>query len=168
MDDGSAQTDIELYLLRHAHAGNPSEWTGDDAKRPLSEKGRRQSERLGQFMAQRGFSPDSIVSSPKLRARQTSQIFADALGLAVTIDDRLAGSFDLDTVDSIIEAAGGTSIVLVGHDPDFSEVAAELIGAAYLPLKKAAIARIDAALPLQHGSGILRWLLPPDLLTDPA
>ncbi|HYI23265.1 MAG TPA: histidine phosphatase family protein, partial [Candidatus Limnocylindrales bacterium] len=65
MEDGSAQTDIELYLLRHAHAGNPAEWTGDDAKRPLSKKGRRQAEMLGQFMAQRGFAPDSIVTSSK-------------------------------------------------------------------------------------------------------
>ncbi len=166
MEDGSAQTDIELYLLRHAHAGNPAEWTGDDAKRPLSKKGRRQAEMLGQFMAQRGFAPDSIVTSSKLRARQTSEIFADALGLAFTVDDRLAGSFDVDTVDAIVEAAGGTSIVLVGHDPDFSDIAAELIGAAYLPLKKASIARIDAALPIQHGSGILRWLLAPDLLIE--
>ena len=166
MEDGSAQTDIELYLLRHAHAGNPSEWTGDDAKRPLSKKGRRQAEMLGQFMAQRGFAPDSIVTSPKLRARQTAEIFADALGLAVTVDARLAGSFDVDTLDSIVEAVGGTSIVLVGHDPDFSDIAAELIGAAYLPLKKGSIARIDAALPLKHGSGILRWLIPPELLIE--
>jgi len=166
MDDGSASADVELYLLRHAHAGNPSEWTGDDARRPLSPKGRRQSERLGQFMAQRGLSPDSIVTSPKLRARQTAEIFADALGMAVTVDDRLAGALDIDTVDAIAERAGGTSIVLVGHDPDFSEVAAELVGAAYLPLKKGAFARIDAALPLQQGSGILRWLLTPELLID--
>jgi phosphohistidine phosphatase len=168
MDDGSAPADIELYLLRHAHAGNPADWSGDDAQRPLSQKGRRQSERLGQFLAQRGFAPDSIVTSPKLRALQTAQLVADALGLAVEVDGRLASSFDLDALDALIEGAGGTSVVLVGHDPDFSEMAAELTGGAYLPLKKGALARIDASLPLQSGSGILRWLLPPELLIEQA
>lgn len=164
--NGSA--DLELYLLRHAHAGTPSEWSGDDAKRPLSPKGRRQAERLGQFLAQRGILPDSIVASPKLRAKQTAELVADALGIAVSIDERLAGPLDVDDIEAITDGAGGTSILLVGHDPDFSDLAAALCGAGYMPLKKGAIARIDASLPLQPGSGILRWLLPPDLLTDQA
>lgn len=164
--NGSAE--LEIYLLRHAHAGNPSEWHGDDAKRPLSPKGRRQAERLGHFLAQRAILPDSIVCSPKLRAKQTAELVADALGTAVSVDERLAGPLDVDDIEAITDGAGGTSIMLVGHDPDFSDLAAALCGAAYMPLKKGAIARIDASLPLQHGSGILRWLVPPDLLTDQA
>ena len=60
---------IELYFLRHAHAGDPEAWTGDDAARPLSDKGEKQAERLGAFLAGVGFKPDAIISSPKLRAR---------------------------------------------------------------------------------------------------
>lgn len=166
MDIGPGRHDIELYLLRHAHAGNPSEWTTDDALRPLSPKGRRQAERLGQFLAERALSPDSIVSSPRLRARQTAELVADALGMGVSIDERLAGPLDLDVLAAVLEGAGGDSAVLVGHDPDLSEVIASLCGAAYLPLRKGAMARIDLSLPLQPGAGILRWLLPPDLLID--
>jgi phosphohistidine phosphatase len=166
MDDGSAHNELELYLLRHAHAGNPSEWSGDDAARPLSQKGRRQAQRVGQFLVERRFNPDAIVSSPKLRARQTAELVADALGIGVTIDDRLAGPLDADVVAAIADASGGTSLVLVGHDPDFSELAASLCGATYLPLKKGALARIDVSLPIQDGGGILRWLVPPELLAD--
>jgi phosphohistidine phosphatase len=162
----NSSADLELYLLRHAHAGNPEEWTGDDAKRPLSQKGRRQAERLGTFLAQRALMPDSIVTSPKLRARQTAELVADALGTRVSVDDRLAGPLDVEDVEAISDGAGGTSIMLVGHDPDFSDLCAALCGAPYMPLKKGTLARIDASLPLQAGSGILRWLLPPDLLTD--
>jgi phosphohistidine phosphatase SixA len=54
--------------------------------------------------------------------------------------------------------------MLVGHDPDFSELAAVLSGVGYLPLKKGAVARIDVAVPLEPGGGTLRWLLPPDAL----
>jgi phosphohistidine phosphatase SixA len=166
MDDGSEAHDVELYLLRHGHAGNPREWTGDDALRPLSQKGRRQADRLGQFLAERAFAPDSIISSPRLRARQTADIVADAIGIAVSEDERLAGPLDTDVLAALVDSAGGDRIVLVGHDPDFSDLAATLCGASYMPLKKGALARIDVSLPIQPGTGILRWLLPPDLLID--
>ncbi len=166
MDSSDEVAELELYLLRHAHAGNPAAWDGPDSERPLSQKGRRQAERLGAFLAERAFAPDAIVSSPKLRARQTAEIVADALGLPVVGDERLAGGFDMDGVSALAEGVGGTSIMLVGHDPDFSDVAAALTGAGYLPLRKGALARVDLALPIQPGCGILRWLLPPSLLTD--
>ena len=166
MDDDAEEAEVELYLLRHAHAGNPAEWTGDDAVRPLSPKGRRQARALGRFLAERGFGPDSIVSSPKVRARQTADIVADAIGIAVAVDERLAGPLDLEVLGALIAAAGGDQIVLVGHDPDLSDLCATLCGAADLPLRKGALARIDVALPLEPGIGKLRWLVPPELVIE--
>jgi phosphohistidine phosphatase len=164
MDEPQRAADLELYLLRHAHAGNSATWHGTDAARPLSRKGRRQAEQLGAFLAERAFAPDAILTSPKVRARQTAELVADALGIRVTVDDRLAGPLDVDVVSALVEGAGGTSIVLVGHDPDFSELAARLSGAEYLPVSKGALVRIDIAMPIDAATGILRWLLPPDLV----
>jgi phosphohistidine phosphatase len=166
MDTPDDVAELELYLLRHAHAGDSAKWDGPDSERPLSPKGRRQAERLGAFLAERGFAPDAIVTSPKVRARQTAQLVADALGIASAVDDRLGGPLDPDDVGDIAERAGGTSVVLVGHDPDFSELSAALSGTEYLPMKKGALARIDMTLPVQAGGGVLRWLLPPDLVTE--
>jgi phosphohistidine phosphatase len=157
-------TELQLYVLRHAHAGNPAHWTGNDADRPLSAKGRAQAARLGRFLAARGIVPDTIVSSPRLRARQTADLVTDALGVGVTTDERLGGPFDLDALGALIDGVGGTSLMIVGHDPDLSELAATLVGAADLPLRKGAVARIDLALPVAPACGILRWLLPPELL----
>jgi len=168
MDAGLDTTELQLYLLSHAHAGNPAHWTGNDADRPLSAKGRAQAQQLGRFLAERGVVPDTIVSSPKLRARQTANLVADALGVGVTGDDRLAGPFDLAALAALIDGVGGTSLMIVGHDPDFSELAATLSGAAELPLRKGALARIDLALPVGPACGILRWLLPPELLPNSA
>jgi phosphohistidine phosphatase len=164
--DPDDAAEFELYLLRHAHAGNAGNWSGPDSERPLSAKGRRQATNLGSFLAERGFTPDSIVASPKIRARQTAELVADALGIAIAIDERLAGALDMDMVTSLIDGVGGTSVVLVGHDPDFSDLASELVGGGYVPMRKGALARFDVSLPLAPGSGILRWLLPPDLLVD--
>jgi phosphohistidine phosphatase len=157
----------ELYLLRHAHAGDPEGWTGDDAARPLSAKGEGQSERLGAFLAGVGFQPDAVVSSPKVRARQTAELVARQLGVEVRLDDRLAGGFDATTVDSILADLGGPSRpVLVGHDPDFSELLGWLARADGLTMKKGAFARVDVVGPVASGQGTLRWLVPPDLLED--
>jgi phosphohistidine phosphatase len=166
--DLGSPSDVAIYMLRHAHAGDPAKWSGQDAERPLSARGRDQARRLGRFLADRGLSFDTIVSSPKKRARQTAELFADAFGIGVAIDDRLGGPLDAEMLSDVIEGAGGTSIVLVGHDPDFSELCGLLTGSGYLPMRKGAIARIDAGVPLQEGGGVLRWLLPPELLSDRA
>jgi phosphohistidine phosphatase len=160
-----AGTTTELHLLRHAHAGDPEGWTGDDAARPLSAKGEAQAERLGAFLAGVGFRPGAIVSSPKLRARQTAEIVAGHLGMKVRLDDRLATGFDAAMVDAILaDLKDSARPVLVGHDPDFSELLGFLAGTDRLTMKKGAFARIDVQGLVASGDGTLRWLVPPDLL----
>jgi phosphohistidine phosphatase SixA len=155
----------ELYLLRHAHAGDPEGWTGDDAARPLSAKGEGQADRLGAFLAGVGFRPDAIASSPKIRARQTAEIVAGHLGVEVRLEERLAGAFEATAVDAILADLGGpVRPMLVGHDPDFSELLSWLARAEGLTMKKGAFARVDVQGPVASGQGSLRWLVPPDLL----
>jgi phosphohistidine phosphatase SixA len=156
---------IELHFLRHAHAGDPEAWTGPDEARPLSDKGEKQADRLGAFLAGVGFKPDAIVTSPKLRAAQTAEIVAKRLGIQISFDDRLAGAFGAETLETLLRDAGDpVRPVVVGHDPDFSEVLAELSGASRLPMPKGALARVDIERPLRPGEGTLHWLVPPDLL----
>jgi phosphohistidine phosphatase len=154
----------QLYLLRHADAGDPEAWDGPDAVRPLSAKGRRQSERLGRHLAAAGFKPDVVLTSPKLRAAETAELVAAALETNVTVDERLASGVGLETIDEALRAAGSPDKpVLVGHDPDFSDLLSTLVGAE-TPMKKGALARIDLVDGVRPGGGVLRWLLPPDLL----
>jgi phosphohistidine phosphatase len=156
---------MELYLLRHAHAGDPGAWDGPDDRRPLSEKGEKQADRLGRFLAGIGFQADAIITSPKVRATQTAKAVAEPLGLPVGVDDRLAGEVGIGTLESILRDAGEPArTVIVGHDPDFTDLVAILCSAARVPMKKGALARIDVDHPLQPGGGTLRWLVPPDLL----
>ena len=154
----------QLFLLRHAHAGNPAKWKGDDAQRPLSEKGTRQSERVGRFLSQVGFQPDAIVSSPKLRATQTAEIVARQLRMNVRLEERLAGGADLHDFEAILADLGLDRPMLVGHDPDFSDLVADLTRSQDIAVGKGAFLRVDVDRPLAAGSGILRWLVPPDLL----
>jgi phosphohistidine phosphatase SixA len=154
-----------LYLLRHAHAGDPERWSGDDALRPLSEKGRRQSERVGRMLAAVDEAPDVLVSSPRVRAEETARIVADVLGVPLIVDRRLAGPLYAEEAGDICPDAGPAERpCLVGHDPDFSSLLGELIGVAIVPMRKGALARVDFDGRIRSGRGVLRYLVPPELL----
>ncbi len=77
-----------LYLVRHAKAGSRSDWVGDDRLRPLSSKGRLQSEALAERLAP--LTTGELVSSPYLRCIETLQPLATRLESAVRTDERLA------------------------------------------------------------------------------
>jgi phosphohistidine phosphatase len=163
-----AKARFQIYLLRHADAGDPEAWSGPDDERPLSPKGERQAERLGKFLAGIRFRPDSIISSPKRRARQTAEIVASALDGQVELDARLGGNFGVDTIGPLLDELQGTNrVVLVGHDPDFSGVVAELCRSTAVPMAKGALARVDLDDP-HATSGTLRWLIPPEALKPEA
>ena len=158
---------VELYFLRHAHAGDPEAWQGDDDLRPLTHRGERQAERVGRLLAEVGFRPDLVVTSPLARARQTADIVAGLLGATVRVDERLAGDLGFRELESLLaDLDDPERPMLVGHDPAFSDVVTALCDAGDLLLRKGALARVDADRPLGPGAGALRWLVPPDLL-DP-
>ena len=164
----SATTDatlVELYLLRHADAGDPAAWTGDDAERPLSPKGKRQARRLAQHLSDRRWRPDVVVTSPKLRARQTADEVGRKLGRKPVEDDRLGANLQLAGVRDVLAAhSKARRVLLVGHDPDFSAIVSSLTGAS-IEVRKGALVRID--LPGGRAttrSGVLRWLIPPTVV----
>jgi phosphohistidine phosphatase len=158
---------IALHLLRHAHAGDPARWHGDDDVRPLSERGRRQSEQLARLLEKADEPPDLFITSPRTRALETAEIVAAALRAEVVVDRRLTGPLDAGLVTDILLAAGPAERpCIVGHDPDFSELLGELIGTGAIPMRKGALARVDFAGPdVVAGRGILRYLVPPEILS---
>lgn len=159
------QAMIDLYLVRHAHAGNPVKWAAADELRPLSARGLRQATRLGDFLASAEVGPVAIVTSPKVRARQTADVLGAALSGDVRLDERLADGLSIDLLRALVgETDVADGLMLVGHDPDFSEVASVLVGAPIV-VRKGAVVRLalerDA---VDAGAGILRWLIPPEAL----
>ncbi len=155
-----------LHLLRHADAGDPEAWEGPDAARPLSEKGRKQSKRLGEHLARIGFEADVFITSPKLRAAETAEIVAAHVKAKMSVDPRLAGPFEIEDLEAIVRDAGDPErAVFVGHDPDFSEALSDMCGS-QLTMRKGALARVEIERPLRSGAGDMRWLIPPDALKE--
>jgi phosphohistidine phosphatase len=113
-----------LFLVRHGHAeqGDP------DELRPLSERGREEARATAAQLAGHPTPPAVVLTSPLLRARQTAEQIAQAAGVELQVDDRLAPGLTAEVLLTTLDRKDGP-VAVVGHQPDFSEVAFELTGA---------------------------------------
>ncbi|MEG0010465.1 MAG: histidine phosphatase family protein [Aeromonas sp.] len=117
-----------LILVRHGK----SSWEEDlpDRERPLAARGLRDApmmgKRLAKALADNEAQPDLILSSPACRALSTARLLADALAYRgeLALDERIYAS-DSRTLLAVIGALDERlkCVILVGHDPEFSELA---------------------------------------------
>jgi phosphohistidine phosphatase len=114
---------VRLYLVRHADA-EPGE---PDELRRLSPEGKRQARELGEQLRGEGLKPDAILTSPLLRARETGDELAMALGANPEADERLAPGATADGLRAAVDGRG-ENVIAIGHQPDFGRIAAALTG----------------------------------------
>jgi len=136
------ETNRTLYLLRHAKATAPRPGQSD-AARELTGRGRRAAAALGSRFAVPGPLPELVVTSTAARAAATATEWARAAGFPeerIVRDERIyaarAGTL-LALIRDLDESL--RSVLLVGHDPAFSELAGQLAGR-YLALRTCAVA----------------------------
>lgn len=106
-------TPVQLHLVRHAKAGDRSEWDGPDELRPLSHKGQDQAEALAEVLAEGPVK--RILSSRYRRCTQTVEPLARRLGLEVETHPALAEEADAGATWELMEALAGTEVVLCTH-----------------------------------------------------
>ena len=150
---------MKLYLLRHGKAEWP-DWDKSDDERPLTKDGKGEMRRIAQFLAKLNVAPSLILSSPLPRAWQTAEIAADVLGVQLQEEPTLRKAFTAAKLRALVKRAKGSDLMLVGHDPDFTDVIRDLTGA-IVKLGKGGIARID--LDAEGAAGRLIWLFPPKI-----
>jgi phosphohistidine phosphatase len=145
----------EVWLLRH---GDAEPGDGDDAGRRLTDKGERQSRAAGAALVGLGLEFDAVLASPRVRALGTARLAVDALGVGqVDVHRPLSGGFDADDLTELLAGfAPDATILLVGHEPDFSQLVHDLTGGR-IELKKGGI----AAARVERGRGELLALLRP-------
>ena len=162
---------MQLFLLRHAEA-EPN--AASDAKRALTAKGCKQAESVGQFFLKHGFLPEMIIASPLTRAEETARIVARELNFpqpvqigqflraGMTPEQALSGIrecfIELMKREKSLEKV---SIMLVGHEPDFSNLAGVLIGGCpeSVHFRKATMAGLTLR-ELKPGAGTIEFVLP--------
>jgi phosphohistidine phosphatase len=160
---------MQVYLLRHGIAEEPAPGESD-ADRELTPEGRTKLRENLRIAAEAGAEPTLILSSPLVRALQSAEIASQVLRYKQEIlqTDVLLPSSQPERVwDELRVHRDEREVLLVGHDPLFSQLAAYLLGtpALQVDFKKGAILRVDCESFGAKPHGILRWFLTSKLAT---
>jgi phosphohistidine phosphatase len=130
----------QLWLLRHGEAV-PHE-SKPDHDRELTARGERQSDAAGGALARLGVEFAACYTSPKVRSRDTAARACTVLNIEPQQVDVLADGFDADDARELLMAHDGDARVLVvGHEPSFSQVVHDLTGGR-VDFKKGGIAGV--------------------------
>jgi phosphohistidine phosphatase len=145
----------QLWFLRHGDA--VPHGTKPDPERELTSKGERQSKDAGAALARLGVRFDACYTSPKVRARDTARLACAPLELEPEEVESLSGGLEReDALELLMGHDDDAHVLLVGHEPDFSQIVHDLTGGR-IQMKKGGI----AAVRVERGGGELLTLLRP-------
>jgi len=118
-----------LFLVRHAKSSRDDP-SLPDRDRPLDDRGEHDAPKMGKRLAKRDVKPDLIVSSPATRALATAHLIAEELAYRrkdIVVNDRVYAS-SADTLLEVIQELDNKlgCVMLVGHNPEFSDLAHRL------------------------------------------
>ncbi len=153
---------MRVYLVQHGEAVPADE----NPDRPLSDKGRTDVRHVASFLA-RSVRVGRIIHSPKMRARDTAVLLAQALGPGGLVEEAASGLAPNDSVEVAADLIAGWSddTMMVGHLPFMDRLASRLVAgseeanvAAFQPGTVVCLERADG------GGWALAWMVRPGLL----
>ena len=149
-----------IYIARHAwagHYGDPG-WP-DDSLRELTPEGAERYMEVVQALAERGFAPEHIASSPYIRCQQTAEIISKYTEHRPELEDleALAPGSNLDTLLQWTVGKAGRDVCWCGHNPDVEVLVSILIGGGNVRFAKGTITAIRFYGQVEPGAGELYW-----------
>jgi phosphohistidine phosphatase len=163
---------VKLYVMRHGPAEDQAD-SGMDGDRALTASGRERVRNVAKLLLELEEEPIQIITSPLVRAVQTAEIVA----LVTKLGDR-AGTVKVRRELSPAQGGGpglvaalassaSKRVMLVGHEPDLSELTSTLLSSAPRGEPKMGPPSFDKAmvvgLHIEPGAGRprLRFVLDP-------
>ena len=140
---------MNLYVLRHASAGEKRPNPILDRKRPLDKEGKQQCLLIGSYLNALRVNVDLIVSSPLKRALQTASLVGTELGYESTIQlsEELAPGGTVEGFQRLVASLNVyENVLVIGHNPSLSQFLGSMItpsGKANIRMRKGTIARVD-------------------------
>jgi phosphohistidine phosphatase len=160
---------MELLVIRHGPAGKKAAWaeTGEpDEARPLTARGRKRTKAAARGLAAEMGGVDVIATSPLVRAAETAEIVAKALGGAepVALDALRPERRPDELLEWLRSLDAGATAAVVGHDPHLSFLVGWLLTGrddAFVELKKPGTVLLRFDDPPSGGNALLLWALAP-------
>jgi phosphohistidine phosphatase len=145
----------QVWVLRHGEA--EPHGARDDHERRLTPRGENQSRCAGAALAKLAFEPEVVLTSPRVRALDTARLACEHLGVDPLVHEPLSEGFDTDDLRDVLAEHGEEAVLLlVGHEPDLSQLIHDVTGAR-ADLKKGGV----AAAWVERSRGELRVLMRP-------
>jgi phosphohistidine phosphatase SixA len=135
-------------LVRHATAGDPKAWVGDDRARPVDERGLAQAAALVAMLEPYAF--ERILTSPYRRCVETVQPLAESRRLPLEYRHELGDDAAAEDARALIGQLGGANAVVCSH----GDLLTELLGE---ELEKGGVAVVE---PTETGLAVLDRLEP--------
>lgn len=149
---------MDAYLVRHGEAKSEEE----DVRRPLSERGREEVERVARAMAKKGLGVYQIFHSDKVRAKETAEILARFLSpLKGMCELKGLGPQDDPLIATEELKATQNSLMLVGHLPHLGRLASLLVAGNSRGKEINFPAAAVVCLSQRNGGWKVRWTLDP-------
>src|SRR5271154_6490863 len=157
-----------VYLVRHGIAVDPSDpKSPPEPERPLTAKGVQKTRAAALGLQELKVKPDVLITSPYVRAAQTAEIFAEALGFSpqkIRTHDALKPSGSPAEITKEIIRLRAKELMCFGHAPQLDLMIAHLVGApsVFTALKKAGIACLEHS--ASRGKWDVLWIFTPKIL----
>jgi len=153
---------MKLYLVQHGDAASSE----TDGARPLTPKGRRDVERLGEFLVRNGVSVSCIIHSGKLRAQQTAEAIASRLPGNVAVEAREGlNPNDRARAAAQLVVDSGDNMMVVGHLPLLSKLVSRLVTGSKEPALVTFLPGTAVCLERSEpGRWTVAWMVRPELL----
>jgi phosphohistidine phosphatase len=157
-----------LYLVRHGIAVDPNDpKSPPEPERPLTAKGVQKTRAAALGLHEWGAKPDVLITSPYVRAAQTAEIFAEALGFPpqkIRTHDALKPSGNPAEIAKEIVRLRAKKVMCFGHAPQLDSMIAHLLGVqrVFTGLKKAGVACLEHS--ASHAKWELLWIVTPKML----
>jgi phosphohistidine phosphatase len=163
---------VELYILRHGKAQEHTQNIASDAKRQLTNTGKKELECIAKSMNVLDIKVDGVISSPLIRAKQTAEITLKHLKTrkkSIEIWNELKPEINVDkTIQKLTALKPTSSVLLVGHEPHLTNLIGAIISTTSNPvnisLKKGGLVHIRCNLVKTKILGSLRSIMTPKQL----
>lgn len=160
----------QLILFRHAKSDWDAGWASDH-ERPLAKRGIQAAKKMGHFLSIAAQIPDHILCSTARRALNTAELAAEAghWDIPIITTDRLYGISPGSAIELLREQDEVTdSLMLVGHEPVWSELVSLLIGGGEIRFPTATMCAMRLHCfdwkSVKPGVAELSWMVKPKLL----
>jgi phosphohistidine phosphatase len=114
-----------LILFRHAKTERRAP-SGDDFDRRLTDRGRADAALIGRVLGAAGITPDVVLLSPAVRAKETWSQVAELFPGASVVEKPLLYAADADEILRLVEGRPEPAVMVIGHNPSLHVLASEL------------------------------------------